>query len=208
MEPQTTDAQSHNFTCSAEWHLARLSSKYAAPVYSFAIHLSHHSGRFFPSINSLAEYFNAHPRYIGKAIRQLVAAKFFVELKREKGSAVSYRPVLHGDWRKLHPGCCLEKSQMAWQTEKADPLVVRLHAASDGKLRLFENFVKGMRATLLSDDEIVERYNEFHKADYGPERGRYKRFMESLRLAALANRKASASPENPYGAWPVNGKTC
>jgi DNA-binding transcriptional regulator YhcF (GntR family) len=183
-QPQQIHAESYTFTCSAEWHLARLGSRYAAPVYSFALHLSKGSGRFYPSINSLAEYFDAHPRYIGKAIRKLEKARFFIELKREEGFPVSYRPVLHSEWRKSHPGCCLEKVQMPWQSEAVDSLVSRLHAASDGKLRLYSNFVRGLRNTGLSDDAIVAAFSEFYSVDSGPQLGRYARFMKALRDVA------------------------
>jgi hypothetical protein len=182
-QPQPSTVESFDFRCTAEWHLARLGAKYAAPVYSFALYLTKTTGRFYPSLSTLAEYFDANPRYIGKAIKQLVKARFFIELKRDQGFPVSYRPVLHTEWKKKHPGCCLEKVAMPWSAEEVDPLVKRLHSASDGRLKLYPNFVRGMRATKLSDDEIVAAFADYYSAE-GRQRklvGMYARFMEHLR---------------------------
>ena len=161
-----------------------MGADFAAPLYSYAMYLAKKSGRLSLSIGELAIYFGADERSISKAIRKLVKAGFFVRLKAEPGKPVSYGPVAHKEWANKHPGSCLEKAVMPWSDEKVDPLVSGLHAASDGRLRLYANFVQGLRNTGHRDDQIVMHWNAFYAADNpeGPKwKGVFARFMAYLR---------------------------
>jgi hypothetical protein len=197
MEPQPTTETSFALFCTGEWHISRLGATYAPLVYSYAMHMSKKSGRFWLSLPAIAEYFNADIKSIRKAVRALEKARFFIRLKNENSRAVSYRPLGHGEWAKRHPGCCLEKVQKTWHDEPVDPLVSRLYAASDGKLRLYTNFVTGMRRTRLSDDEIVQAWGYFYAIDEQPWRGVFGRFMQHLR--DLAGKKNIA--DTPTKSW-------
>jgi hypothetical protein len=172
---------SFDFLCSAEWHLSRSGSMHAAVIYGFALKLSNSSGRFNVSIHKLADYFDADPRYIRKAIHKLVRAGFFVKLKEVPGSAVAYRPVPHAEWARKNPDSCLVKVAMPWENEKKDQLAVWLFAASDGTMKCFPNFMVGMRKLGHSDAAVREHFEAFYASDGPDKKGRYKRFMKYLR---------------------------
>jgi hypothetical protein len=183
---QMENATSFKLYCSAEWHLVRIGADYAPVVYSYAMLLSKNSGRFSLSIAEMAGYFGADPKSIRKAVRKLRKAGFLIKLREEPGRPIAYRPVHHMEWSKDHPGQCLEKVQMPWSGEEVDPLVKRLHAASDGRLNLFPNFVRGMRNTGHSDDAIVGHFESFYQAlPLGSSKGIFGQFMKHLRTQSV-----------------------
>jgi hypothetical protein len=180
---QPTNETSFKLFCSAEWHLARM-PRYASPLYSYAMHLAKGSGRFSLSLGEMAVYFGVDIKCIRAAAHALEKVGLFKLLREEPGKAVSYRPIPHKEWSRNRPTSCIQKISMPWDSETVDSLVKRLHAASDGRLRLYSNFVVGMRRTGLSDDEIVGQWEVFYAADnpVGAQwRGIYGRFMKHLR---------------------------
>jgi len=178
-----------DFFCTAEWHLSRL-NKYAALVYAHALHVTSKARRngqppkYFPALTKIAAYYGADLRSIRKAVRELVKSGFFVKLKELPGKPISYRPVEHKEWAGRFPNRCLVKLEQAWSDIEKDDLVIRLHAASAGRLILRTNFVKGMRNTGLSDGEIETQWNVFDTAENSTGQHLYGRFMKHLRAFA------------------------
>lgn len=186
----TAGSTSFDFLCSAEWHLSRSGSMYAAVVYGFALMLSKTTGRFYPSIPKLALYFNADDRAVRKAIHKLERNGFFVKLKAIPGQPISYRPVPHKEWAQNNPNCCLDKVAMTWADEEKDSLAIWLHSASDGTMKCFPNFMRGIRNLGHPEAAIRELFMEFYVNDEATQKGRFSRFMKFLRERPSVERAA------------------
>jgi hypothetical protein len=177
--------------CSSEWHLARLGS-FAAVVYGIALKITKPNKnepdlprRFWVSVPRLAEYFNRDPKTIRRAVHKLERAGFFVAMKAVPGESVTYRPVEHKEWASLHTGRCREKLATPWDDEVKDELAIWLHTASDGTMKMWPNFMRGLRkqASKLgySDTDLRAHFTVFFAADNHVRLGRFKRFMQYLR---------------------------
>jgi len=185
---ENTSVENLDFLCSAEWHFAKL-GKYEALVYGHAMRLTmarDKNGKqiprnYHPAISKIAAYFGTSQRTILRAIQNLEKRGFFIRMRTAPGKSVSYRPVEHKEWAGRFPGQCLVLLAMPWTEEEKDPLVIRLHAASDGRLKLFKNFVIGMRRTGHSDDAILEHWENFYSNHGDKWKGIYGRFMAYLR---------------------------
>lgn len=154
---------SSSFYCSAEWHFAQLTgpgANYAPLIHSLALHIAGKSGVFSASIPTLAEYFKANEKTIRKALRLLEALGFFELIAQEPGASVRYRPIKHRDWEVAHPGRCTTKETMPWLPE-ADTLGMELFAISGQRFKPYPNFVKGMRKTGHSGDQIKQHFRAF-----------------------------------------------
>lgn len=177
----TDGTTSFDFLCSAEWHLSRSGSMYAAVIYGFAQKLSKQTGRFNASIPKLAEYFHADDRAIRKAIKKLVRSGFFVKLRAVPGSSVAYRPVPHKEWANKNPNCCLEMIKNPWSDEEKDALAIWLYAASDRTMKCFPNFMVAIRKTGHSEEAVRQHFQVFYAEDGNEKKGRFKRFLQHLR---------------------------
>jgi len=180
LQVKNTNGSTSDLLCSAEWHLSRSGVLFAAVIYGFALKISNKTGRFYVSIPRLAEYFAADDRAIRKAIHKLERFGFFVKLKEVPGKSVSYRPVPHDEWARKNPNACLEKLATPWDDEKKDELAIWLHAASDGTMKCFPNFMRGMRNIGHSDEALREHFTAFYASDSKEAKGRFKRFMRYL----------------------------
>ena len=172
-------AEESSLYCSAEWHLARLKSQCAGIIYSHALRLSVQSENYYCSIPTMAAYFHKDPKTIRQAFQQLAELGFFDILRQERGRAVNYRPVRHSEWAACHPGQCVEKLEMPWDSE-GDPLGRALYSASGARVSFFPNVLKALRRHGLSDDEIISEWKQFLPDHPMAWRGVVKRFTEYL----------------------------
>jgi hypothetical protein len=173
--------------CSAEWHIARFKGAgvfYCYPIYSLAFRLSQNSGRFTPSIPTLAKYLKADEKVIRGAIHLLTLAGLFVMLEAAEGKSVAYRPVPHEEWAESHPGYCINKDELPAYM-RGDALGRDMHAVSGGRYKTFSNYLKAFRKVVNDDAAILDhwrRYVELHDlAGQSWKKGVTRRFLEFLR---------------------------
>jgi hypothetical protein len=139
--------------CHACWHLKH-AALYLA-VYDLIGHLT--SGgktEFFASLKYVSKYFNSDYEYTRRVFAGL-RAKGWIAPAKEPGH---FLWIHHDDWAAANPGRCFTRELLPWQ-ETADPLVGKLWALSNRKLRCFENMVKQAKA-LASDEEILSLYRQ------------------------------------------------
>jgi len=183
-EKESPVQESLDFYCTLVWHFSRM-GKYESLIYNHAHQLTSKTPtnrRYYPAIAKLAVYFGTGQKTIRRAVHNLEKQGFFFKLREERGKPIVYRPIEHKEWKGRFPGRCLDKIEMPWVAEIKDPLVGRLHAASDGRLKLYTNFVRGLRNTGHSDDAIVNHWQAFYELEHGKSiKGIYRRFMVHLR---------------------------
>lgn len=108
---------------------------------------------FFARMNNVSEHFGFGYDSVLRAFKMLRKTGWLI---REANG--HWRQVDHKDWLKTHPDACAVRDELPWQdTLAADPLIKRLYAASQGRLRLFERQVEKLHS-LDRDDELVGRY--------------------------------------------------
>ena len=151
-----------NYHCSPEWHLARLTrTPFAALLYPFAFRISKKSGRFHGSVVGIAQYFEVSRWKVQRAVTGLVNLGFFVVVSKEPFSPTVYRVLSHEEWAKAHQERCVVKETFPWTGEDADELGVRMWNASGGKVTYQPHKLAALRKTGLSDDEIVQAFEQF-----------------------------------------------
>jgi hypothetical protein len=134
-----------------------MKSGLAGPLYSWACRLSASSGKFFPSIESIANYLGSHRSTVFKALQEHVETGWFEVERNDPGYPVIYRPVDHDEWADENPGCCIEKDVMPWEGE-GDPLGIKLYAQSGGRARFLPRQMDGLRKFGLSDGDIHQEF--------------------------------------------------
>jgi hypothetical protein len=170
--------------CSAEFHLARLTSNLAPVIYSLAIRLSKGTGIFYVSLETLSPYLNASYSTVFRAVKELVEAGFFEDPSREVFKPTSYKVVKHEEWAANHPGACGTKISFPWSEESGDPLGVAMHTATGGRRKFFPGELKALRGLGLTDSDIVDQWKRFLEVDKPSGRrwkGSYFRFLKLLR---------------------------
>jgi biotin operon repressor len=128
------DLSSSDYHCTAEWHLSRMKSRYCAPLYTFALHLSNKTQLFYAAQDRVAEYFGCSRRTIWGAVQELENARFFVRKTKRQFLTIVYEVLDHTNWAKKNPGHCTSKIQMPWSPEGLE-LGRQLHALSGGRLK-------------------------------------------------------------------------
>jgi hypothetical protein len=171
-----------------------MSSEFAPVLYSWAGRLSSNSGNFFPSVGSIARYFEIDRTTVFRALQELESLDFLEPIHREPGKPVTYRVVTHDEWARQHPDLCVEKESFPW-TGEGDLLGQALYAASGGQAKFLPRQMKGLRASGFSDMRIAEEFRIF--LDRNPQRGRewktvYFYFRTSLLQLATSLAKAAA----------------
>jgi biotin operon repressor len=140
------------YHCTAEWHLARMSSKYAAPLYGFALRLSRKSESFYASQIGLAEYFRCSRRTIWTAVQELNAAGFFIRISKSPFRTTMYMVLDHIAWAKKNPGRCPTKIEFPWSAD-GPQLGKELHAMSGGRVKFRPEQIEYLRSD-FTDAEI------------------------------------------------------
>ncbi len=155
------------YLCTAEWHLARLvHTPLAGVLYGFARQLSkNNKGRFYASQKNLGHYFDVSRWTIKRTMEALVESGFFELVAQEPFTPSVYRVISHKEWLAQHPGCCAVKETFPWSTEDGDQLGRRLCSASGGKVRYQTYQLAGLRATGLSDEQIVAAFERLIAAE-------------------------------------------
>ena len=146
------DSSTSDYYCTAEWHLSRMKSKYAALIYAFALHLSRRSGLFYAAQNRMAEYFGCSRRTIGIAVQELEAIGFFIRASKRRFRTVVYVVSDHVSWAEKNPECCTSKIEMVWSSEGPE-LGRRLHATSGGRLKFRPEQITYLKEK-FTDEEI------------------------------------------------------
>jgi hypothetical protein len=187
------------FHCSAEWHLCSSESKLVPLIYSWARKLSVNSGNFFPSVQSIANYFFAHRTTVFRALRELEDLGWLEVIHREPGKPVNYRVVSHEEWKEKNPGRCIKKEVFPW-TGEGDPLARELYAASGGQAKFFPRQMQGLRAFGFSDELIAHEFRVFlikHPQQGTKWKSVYYRLHSHLRRLADDDARAANSPSDP-----------
>src|SRR6185369_3590093 len=193
---QSLFCSSNPFHCSAEWHFAQMTSRLAAPLYSWGRRLSWNSDSFFPSAISIGSYFDRNRTTVMSALQELVINGWAEVVQKEPGKPVMYRFIDHEEWARTHPDSCTQKDVMPWEGE-GDPLGRLLYAASGGQAKFLPGQMNGLRKSKLSDQEIAAEFRAFldRHPQSGPQWGRvYFDFrLHLLRVAADASKAAEAT---------------
>ncbi len=205
----------NTFHCSAEWHLREFNSHLAPLIYSWGRGLSFKSNCFFPSVESIANYFDCDRATVFRALQELVQCGWAEIVQREPGKAVVYRFLDHDEWARMHPDLCIQKDAMPWEGQ-GDSLGTALYAASGGKAKFFPRQMNGLRKSGFTDDEIVLEFQVFlSRAPQtgGDWKGVYYRFRTHLFRAAkdvhveVATAKNTSS-EGSHGRDPHPSHAC
>jgi hypothetical protein len=186
--------------CSTEYHLAKLKSRLAAPIYSLALRLSKRSGVFSASLLTLAAYFNVGYATVKRAVRELIRAGFFDIQSQEFFAHTTYHVVKHELWAKLHPGTCIPKIA---HSASEDQLGMDMYAVSGRRVKLYHNHLIALRETGLDDQAIVAEWRKFLDADMtcGTQwKSAFYRFLRYLRSALRDAPPNRYAPENLGGA--------
>jgi biotin operon repressor len=152
------DSFDTEYYCTGEWHLSRMKSKYAAPLYGFALRLSRESARFYASQSRLAQYFGCSRRTICAAVQELEAAGFFVRISKSPFRTTVYTVLDHNTWAKENPGDCAIKIEMPWSGELSE-LGRQLHAISGGRVKFRPEQI-GYLQSNFSDEEITRGFRQ------------------------------------------------
>jgi hypothetical protein len=187
-------APGNSFHCSVEWHLQQMDSRLACPLYTWGRRLSANSTNFFPSVESIASYFDCNRATVFRALQELVWCGWAEIVRKDPGKPVVYRLIDHEDWALTYPDCCTEKDTMPWEGQ-GDPLGKALYAASGGRAKFFQRQMKGLRCFGFTDERISAEFQIF--LDRNPQKGGqwksvYYRFRTHLLRLADALRKAAA----------------
>ena len=180
------DVQSSIY-CDVEFHFRRMTgtgSDLAYPLYTLSRRLAYKSGTFSLSLQEACAFLNVpndHPIYPAAAL--IVRAGWWQVLEAELGKPVKYRPLSHDEWaEKFGVRCCIQKQEgfpYKDDTETAQ-LGRELHAVFGGG-RLHPAWLKSLRNTGATDDQIVTLAKEFMQQDGGKgDKMRFKRFHECL----------------------------
>jgi hypothetical protein len=184
--------------CSVEKHLWR--SGLTLAVYSKMFQVTHGkkgSGKWFGTLQTLADYFAAPYNSIWRATRKLLNLGFLEddepdlpkdirEMRKRDHDHKVYRVVPHKEWQASHPGQCQEREYMPWDSETGDPLAPRLWKVSNGRLKWFRNELIGLRRSGLSDDELVREWTGFKQSNEGWRAAKY-RFIREMRNVKTVN---------------------
>ncbi len=183
------------YHCSAEWHLAKM-EPFAAIIHPFAIRVSSRQGRlfavdgqpprrlFYASAVRLADHFGVSRWTILRAIHALRDHEWLVRIQEGNLAwPVVYQVFNHTEWALAHPGQCITKAAMPWDSAPPDVLGQRLHAVSGSRIRFYPNQLAAMRSTGLTDVQIADRWEPFYKRHWckGAKNLVY-RFVEALGL--------------------------
>jgi hypothetical protein len=146
------DATTAEYHCTAEWHLARMASKYVALLYGLALRLSSKSERFYASQVHVAQYFGCSRRTISTAHRELETTGFFARISSSSFHPNVYTVLDHATWAERNPGRCTRKIEMPWSAE--GPLLGReLHAISSGRIKFRPDQIEYLKFN-FTDEEI------------------------------------------------------
>jgi biotin operon repressor len=169
------------YYCSAEWHLAKLKSRYASLIYSLALRLSKSSGKFFGSGVNLGNYFGCHRNTVYKAIDELQDSGLFVLISQGYFEAKTYHVLTHEEWATKYPNECANKLEFAWSSEDSDQLGKQLYATSGGKVTVLAHQLKALRKTGLTDQQIVSCFDGFLANQSSGQSAVMPRFIKYLR---------------------------
>jgi hypothetical protein len=192
ISPQDSLQQDSYFHCSVEWHLARLTSRFAPILYHFARRLSSRSGVFSASMERVAEHFGVDRNTADRAAEELACVGLFGLLQVERFKPNAYRVVDHKKWAQRHPGQCVQKASYPWDGE-GDPLGRQLYAISGQRVQFLPNQTTGLRNLGFSDEEIIEEFRTFlDESDYEGKRWKYAYWDFHARLKALTASRPKA----------------
>jgi hypothetical protein len=142
--------------CSADWHLC--SSAQLMACYNLVGRITNggKEGRtFFATLQNVAAHFNFSYDGVRKAFTVLRKTGWLIRNDQTK----HFTYVSHEEWIKSHPHHCVKRDLMPWQETLAeDPLVARLYAVSNGRLRLYENMLK--RLHKIDEEALVAQYTK------------------------------------------------
>jgi hypothetical protein len=157
-----TEHVKRGFQCDASWHLRKhglafaLYTKLGAVTYDKDLRIH---GEYWSTGEKLAEFYDADENDVTAKLRWLAARGWLEKL----GDAPIYKPkdyryVEHKEWAAAHPGKCFVSEQRVWDDEDHDKLAQALHKHSFGKTFWYPNMLAGLRATGLSDENIIRAW--------------------------------------------------
>jgi hypothetical protein len=140
--------------CDSDWHFSQ--SALMLCIYHLAGSITHGGteGRlFFVKPKNISVHFGYSYDSTLRAIKMLRRQGWLIQQKNNR-----YAFVDHKTWVLTHPAQCVERELMPWQETLAttDQLCRRLFAASTGRLRLNENFLRKFHT--VNEDELVAGY--------------------------------------------------
>jgi hypothetical protein len=163
---------------------------------------------FVADTAKIARFFGASETYVRRMFARLDRAGWIVVEIIEDPSSNKFikkipkrkvrRWISHEDWAKTHPDQCINVDELLLPFQReTDPLCGRLWATFDGKIHLYEGFLKHARSCGYSDDEIeracTDRWQEAKaKRARGEHRGTSAKAVFFAAIASLKARKDAA----------------
>lgn len=150
------------YECRASWHLRKSGNLLA--TYDLVGAVTYGGERsFFGTVANVARYFYPDAKDDAFASAYETVRRDFAVLRKlgwlKMRDDRQQLFVTHEEWEKEHPGQCYKRDLIHWQVN-TDHLVGTLYALSDGKLRVMEHHMAGIRK--YGSDEEIEA--EFKKA--------------------------------------------
>lgn len=152
LEKQGPCAIEAEYYCTAEWHFARMRSKYTALLHGFALRISVKSGRFYCSQIRLADYLGCSRRSVWTAIHELEKGGFLLRIESPCFWPNVYKVLDHSTWAQRNPGKCAVKIEMPWKTDGPE-LGRQLYAISGGRVKFRPEQIAHLQSR-LTDEEI------------------------------------------------------
>jgi len=197
--------------CCSERHLLR--SALAMAIYSKIGAITYggrDGGKYFGTLETLADLFGCAPNSVWRAIKWLVKAGFLERIETTDGSehqlravcfqSKEYRYVSHEEWAGKHPGQCYQALAVPWDCLGEDELSRRLWEESRGETRWYANQLACLRKSWPTDDEIVSEWEDWlarlekpcvYAGQWKSAQGKFLRFAKQLQ-AEKANAEKQA----------------
>jgi hypothetical protein len=147
------------FQCSTAWHLQNTGLGLA--IYDVIGGITAGGKRtYFTSIKRMSQYLGRDYSSVQKAfenLRHLGWLEWEDVLDKSSSDIKKYRYIPHELWAgtKENAEQCCKRELLPWQEQQADPLVRQLYAIAEGKVRIFEYQVAGLRKLAEGDDMRV-----------------------------------------------------
>jgi len=140
------------FLCDTCWHLPGLAFR----IYELARRVSHRTKKFYPSLKSLAFYFQVSESTVQRA------KGFFEVLDEGPFISTVYKVLSHEEFVRKYPDQCCQKEVFAWSDDpRVDPLGQQFYARSGGRIKFRTSDMKGLRKLGLSDEQLLSEFERF-----------------------------------------------
>jgi hypothetical protein len=156
------------FLCKADYHILKDAPPFAFAIYTRAQNLSYRTGKFYSSVETVANFYGKNESTVTRCYQSLVDIGYFEVFERRPFSPTCYIVLDHDKWAEKHPGQCRAKFEYVWAGE-GDELAQLLFSTTGGRVKLYENQMKSIRqimaAAHLADAQLVQIFDAYYQRD-------------------------------------------